>query len=555
MGIMSAYQMPYPLLTLIGLPLVGTLCCLLSPRHRPALATVIATVFAAAELAWLIMLWLTATSRASGFAYAAQYEWLPEFGLQFDLRLDGLNFYPLCVATLVLLVSLVVSRDENPDRQQRLFATAPRQLSATLLLLQGSLAAVFLSLDVVLFAALCQLTLIILFFLLGADADTDPDGGKQRRAMAVRFALFNLVGTSSLLFGGLILKSRAALSGLSGSALDLQGMSMPFELEAWVLVSFFICFAIQMPLVPFHGWFADVCAAAPRWTSILIVGSWSVVGVYGIIRFCLPLFPQAVALFAGAAAVAAVLSALYGGLLALVQHENRRRIAWACISGNGILLLGICSSTLQGVHGSIAHLSSHGLSRAALLLLAVILAERAGSRRGTDIGGLEEGEGRSVAAGFRRIPLLASCWLIATLAFIGFPGSAGFPGHLLIFSGAISSGQTLAAAGVIVGFAITSFALMAMFHRLCADAAAAASAAVDLRRHYALALLPALALLLWAGLFPGTLLFEGTEQIAERAGALVRDCLPNLSPDISPDLSFGPAQQSASSVTALEGGS
>jgi len=250
-----------------------------------------------------------------------------------------------------------------------------------------------------------------------------------------------------------------------------------------------------------------------------------------------------------------VLSALYGGLLALVQHENRRRIAWACISGNGILLLGICSSTLQGVHGSIAHLSSHGLSRAALLLLAVILAERAGSRRGTDIGGLEEGEGRSVAAGFRRIPLLASCWLIATLAFIGFPGSAGFPGHLLIFSGAISSGQTLAAAGVIVGFAITSFALMAMFHRLCADAAAAASAAVDLRRHYALALLPALALLLWAGLFPGTLLFEGTEQIAERAGALVRDCLPNLSPDISPDLSFGPAQQSASSVTALEGGS
>ena len=551
MGIMSAYQMPYPLLTLIGLPLVGTICCLLSPRHKPALATVIATVFAAAELAWLIMLWLTATSRASGFSYAAQYEWLPEFGLQFDLRLDGLNFYPLCVAALVLLVSLVVSRDENDDRQKRLFATAPRQLSATLLLLQGSLAAVFLSLDVVLFAALCQLTLIILFFLLGADADSDTDGGKQRRAMAVRFALFNLVGTSSLLFGGLILKSRAALSGLSGSALDLQGMSMPFELEAWVLVSFFICFAIQMPLVPFHGWFADVCAAAPRWTSILIVGSWSVVGVYGIIRFCLPLFPQAVALFAGAAAAAAVISALYGGLLALVQHENRRRIAWACISGNGILLLGICSSTLQGVHGSIAHLSSHGLSRAALLLLAVILAERAGGRRGTDIGGLEEGEGRSVAAGFRRIPLLASCWLIATLAFIGFPGSAGFPGHLLIFSGAISSGQTLAAAGVIVGFAITSFALMAMFHRLCADAAAAASAAVDLRRHYALALLPALALLLWAGLFPGTLLFDGTEQIAERAGALVRECLPNL----SPDLSFGLAPQSASSVTALEGGS
>ena len=524
---MSADPMAYPLTMLIAIPLAGAVCCLLTPRSKPGFVVAIATFFAAAELAWLILLSLNASARAGVFWYAERHEWLPAFGVQLDLRLDALNLYPLGVMALVLLLSLVMSRDDSAGRHERLVATAPRQLSATLLLLEASLAAVFLCLDLVLFAVLCQLAVILLFFLLGADADTDSDGGKRRRATAVRFALFNLVGTSSLLFGALILKSRAALTGISGAPLDQLATALPFELETWLLVSFLVCFAIQMPLVPFHGWLADVCAAAPRWTSVFIVGSWSVVGVYGLIRFCVPLFPQAVAAFAGAGAIAAVLSSSYGGLLALVQHENRRRVAWAIVSANGILLLGICSASIQGIHGSIAQMSSHGISRAALLLLAVILAER--SRPGTGTLELEEGEGRSVAAGFRRIPLLASCWLFITLAFVGFPGTAGFPGHLLIFSGAISAGNGLAAAGAIAGFAVTSFALMTMFQRLCANAAAAGSAAVDLSWRHALALLPGLALLLWTGLFPDTLLFDATEAIAERAGALVSAFPPDLS--------------------------
>ena len=538
--------MVYPLTTLICLPLAGAVCCAATPRRMPGLALGFAVVTAAAELALLILLAFGGDSTlpgvvaesgfaaTAGFEYSEHYRWVPAFGLSLHFGLDGLSLYPLLITALLVPISLVLSRHQGAATQTRPFATAPKELAAALLLLEASLAAVFLSLDLLLFVGLCQLALLLLLFILGSELEDGATGvvgmaATARRSAAVKFAVFNLVGTSALLIGVLFLKSKANhLTGMNSfDYADLHGLSLPFEQEVWLLLAFCLCFAIQLPLFPFHGWFADACAAAPKPALALLAGSWSLVGLYGFVRFCLPLFPRAAELLSDYGALLATISIFYGGLLALVQTEAKRRIAFACLSVNGLLLLGLCSGTVDGIHGSIVHMSNHGLSRAALLLLAAVMCERIGFE-GMGPGVTDHGQARSLWVGARRIPLLTVCWLASSLAFVGMPGSGGFPGQLLILTGAYDAFPAVAAAAL-VGAIISAMAVAGLFHRLCTAAASledSVAGTADLRWRHVLCLAPAFALMILPGLSPQPLMLDRTEQVARRVGTVVVEDAP-----------------------------
>ena len=534
--------MTYPLTTLICLPLAGALCCAAIPRRLPGLALGFAVVTAVAELALLILLTFAGDSTlhaavaesgpatAVGFEYSEQYRWVPAFGMSLHFGLDALSTYPLLLTALLVPISLILSRREGAVTKLGLSATEPKELAAALLLLEASLAAVFLSLDLLLFVGLCQLTLLLLLFVLGSELEDGVTGATgmaatARRSAATKFAVFNLVGTSSLLIGVLFLKSKAGyLTGVNSfDYADLHGLSLPFEQEVWLLLAFCLCFAIQLPLFPFHGWFTDACAAAPKPALALLAGSWSLVGVYGFVRFCLPLFPRATELLSDYGALVATISIFYGGLLALVQTEAKRRIAFACVSVNGLLLLGLCSGNVDGIHGSIVHMSNHGLSRAALLLLAAVMCERIGFEE-MGLGVSEQGEARSLWVGARRIPLLVVCWLVTSLAFVGMPGSGGFPGQLLILTGAYDAFPAVVAAAL-VGAIISAMAIAGLFHRLCTAAASLRDTAVgaDLRWWHVLCLAPAIALMILPGLSPQPVMLDRTEQVARRVGTVVME--------------------------------
>ena len=522
---MSIDIIQYPLLTLMVVPLAGAVCCLLTKRLGTTAPMITGALFILAQLALLLL--LAASPRIEGTLYhAEQYPWLTVFQVSVDLQLDGLNLYPLCAIALLALAALLTSADRAPVSATSLFASAAPQLAAAIMFLETSLVALFLTVDLLFFAGLSQLTVLCFYFLLGADADTDADRGKSRRAAAARFALFNLAGTSCLLFGSLVLKSKAALAGRALSAPQLQGMELPFEIEAWLLLAFLVCFAVQLPIVPLHGWFADVCDTAPSWVAPLVVGGWAVVGLYGLIRFCLPLFPQAVNLFAATGAILAAVTALYGGILAVAQFEVRRRVAWTIVSCNGLVMLGLCSGTVEGIHGGIISLIFHGIGRAALLTLAILVAGRFTPGLGrADAVGLQEGDSCSLVAGFRYIPLTAGLLLVAILCVLGVPGSAAFVGNLLLLQGALASGHGIAVALVTGGLLITAYSLMSMFHRLCASAASQGRGTTDLSLRHVFVLVSALALLIWFGLFPERLLslLSDSSHFAEKVGALVAD--------------------------------
>lgn len=435
--------------------------------------------------------------------------WIPALGVSYALGVNGLGLLMVLLSTFLVPVVLLSSwrdlgggpephGDDDAERQRRHAGYV-----ALVLALEAMMIAVFAARDLFLFYVLFEAMLVPVYFLIGAY------GGPRRRAAAVKFLLYSLAG-GLIMLAAVIALYVAGPGGPDGFLIDtLTGLSLAPWAERWMFVGFFVAFAIKAPMWPVHTWLPDAAQQATPGTSTLLVGVLDKVGTFGMIALCLPLFPGAAAWAAPAVVLLALISIIYGGLLAIGQSDLMRLVAYTSVSHFGFIVLGVFVFTQTAVSGSGLYMLAHGLSTAALFLIGGMLTARGRTQEIGTYGGLQ-----SVT------PILAGTFLVAGLASIALPGLSGFVPEFLVLVGSYArSGAVgvLATVGVIIAALYILLAYQRIFTGPARDGVASLP---DLGARERWVVAPLIAGMLALGVYPAPALGV-LAPVAERAVAAV----------------------------------
>lgn len=362
------------------------------------------------------------------------HAWISQLGVSYAVGVDGVGL--ALVLLSVVLVPVVILAAWREQGSGALPTERLRHYLALVLVLTAFMVAVFAARDVFLFYVLFEAMLIPVYFMIGAF------GGPRRRYAAVKFLLFSLAGGLIMLAGVIALYLQGP-GGPQGFLTDnLTGLDLPVGTERWLFLAFFLAFAIKAPMFPVHTWLPDAAEQAPAGTSTLLVGVLDKVGTFGMLTLCLPLFPEASRWAAPVIIALAVVSILYGALLAIGQQDLFRLVAYTSVSHFGFIVLGIFAFTSTSVAGSSFYMVNHGLSTGALFLLVGFLAARRGSARIEDFGGLQ-----------KVTPVLAGVFLVTGLSALSLPGLSTFVSEFLVLVGSFGTNRAaavVAALGVVL---------------------------------------------------------------------------------------------------------
>ena len=437
--------MTFPILTtLIALPIAGALA-LFGLRDEPRNEVVIrrfALIVSLLVLAEALLLWTRFDPASVDFQFTERHAWIPAFGITYALGVDGISLL-LVVLTGFLTPLALLSSWGSVHRKMRAFCMA-------MLLLESAMIGVFLSLDLFLFYVFWDAMLIPMYFLIGIW------GYGQRVYAAVKFILYTMAGSVLMLLAilGLAVLQHATTGAYSFDLLTLYDLDIPRSLQIWFFLAFALAFAVKVPLFPFHTWLPDAHVEAPTAGSVILAGVMLKMGTYGLLRFAFPLFPIASAYFAPYLATLAVIGIVYGALVAMVQPDMKKLVAYSSVSHLGFVVLGIAAMNTQSVQGAVYQMLSHGVSTGGLFLLVGMLSDRRHTRLIADFGGLKKVMPRFVAA-----------FLLVTLASIGLPGLNGFVGEFLILLGAFSWNARLTALAA-TGVILSATYMLWMFQRV-----------------------------------------------------------------------------------------
>ncbi len=431
----------FPILSIITfLPLLGGIAILFIPKeHVSAMRwTALAVAWMDLLLALVLILGysqadVTASSPIVGtapngaFLYNEQFTWIASLGINYSLGVDGISLLLVTLTTLLTLVCIGASfRIEQKVKNYMAF----------MLLLECGIIGVFLSTNLFLFYIFWEVMLIPAYFLVGGW------GGDRRIYAAFKFVLYTSVG-SLLMLAGIIALSYYHHQAAGGSyTLDLATLlnsRLDNTVQMWLLLAFAAAFVVKVPLVPFHSWLPDAYSEAPAPVTAMLAGAMSKTGAYGFLRFCLPLFPQAIHTLAPLFNSLAVISILYCAVLALVQTDLKRLLGYSSISHLGVVMLGIFAFNTQGIEGSVLQMVNHGITITALFLIVGFIEARTGTRNITDFGGMA-----------RRVPILATVMLIAVLSSLGLPGLNNFAGEFLTLLGVFRANAVFGVLGTLV---------------------------------------------------------------------------------------------------------
>jgi NADH-quinone oxidoreductase subunit M len=418
-----------PILTLIVfLPLAGAIAVAAAPaRYARSLA------LGAALLTWvfslLLVIGFSATPERGGlFQYVVEADWIPLFGIQFKLGVDGLSLVLVVLTTTLSWISILASF--NPI-QVRI-----KEYMVSFLVLEVGMIGVFVALDLFLFYIFWEIVLVPMYLIIGIW------GGSNRIYATIKFVLYTLVG--SLLMLVAILATAFAYQAATGSwenAFDFDtlrgfatstGFAGGLQLAAFL--AFFLAFAIKVPMFPFHTWLPDAHVEAPTAGSVILAAIMLKLGAYGFIRFALPLFPDAAHTFAPAIIVLSLIAIIYGAIVALVQPDLKKLVAYSSVSHMGFVTLGIFVFNQQGMQGAILQMVNHGLITGALFLLVGIIYERTHDRTIAKMGGVA-----------RAMPVYAAAFGFFVFASAGLPGLSGFVGEFLALVGSFAFNPAVAA--------------------------------------------------------------------------------------------------------------
>jgi NADH-quinone oxidoreductase subunit M len=409
--------MTLPLLTLSWLvPVAGAILLLLignADRSRDGLMRWLALAVSLVTFAVTMAIWAGFDGTSAEFQFVERAAWIPAFGIEYSLGVDGISLL-LVVLTGFLTPIALLSSWESVDRKVKEF-------SIFMLALEGAMIGVFVSLDLFLFYVFWDAMLIPMYFLIGIW------GYDQRIYAAFKFMLYTMAGSVLMLVAILALAymHSEATGSYSFDLLRLYALEMAPETQRWLFLAFALAFAIKVPLFPFHTWLPDAHVQAPTAGSIILAGVLLKMGTYGLVRFAFPLFPDAAIVFAPWIAVLAVIGIVYGALVAMVQPDMKKLVAYSSVSHLGFVVLGICAMNVIGVQGAVYQMLAHGISTGGLFLVVGMLSDRRHTRLIREFGGLKQ-----------VMPRLTAAFLLITLASIGMPSLNGFVGEFLTMLGA-----------------------------------------------------------------------------------------------------------------------
>jgi NADH-quinone oxidoreductase subunit M len=467
------------LTTLLVLPLVGALVVALLPRASTAVRPV-ALAFSLATLVVGIGA-LTQYDRGSAeqFQLTEIYSWIPQFGVSYGLGVDGISLTMILLGLVLVPICILAAWNDVPADGRR-----QHTYFALMLVLLATMVGVFAAIDVFLFYVFFEAMLIPVFFLIGVF------GGARRWRAAQTFLLYSLVGGLIMLVAviGVYLAGPRGTDGFLVTS--LTGLDLSVAAGRWLFLGFFIAFAIKAPMWPVHTWLPVAAEQARPTTSVLLIGVLDKVGTYGMIRFCLALFPEASQWATPAILALALISMVVGALLAIGQNDMLRLISYTSISHFGFIVMGIFAFTTVGGAGATLYMINHGFTTAGLFLVAGMLIARHGSRDIRDYGGWQ-----------RVTPLIAGVLLFSAMSGLALPGLNSFVSEFMVVVGVF---QRYTWVGVIAatGVVLAALYMLLMYQRIATGPRPVMAEVPDMTGREKLVVAPILAAFLLLGFFP-----------------------------------------------------
>jgi NADH-quinone oxidoreductase subunit M len=472
----------FPLLSLITfLPLAGAFIILMVRGDEEVVASNARWTALWASLITLalsLILWARFDYTTAEFQFVERAEWLPEFGVNYHMGVDGISVLFILLSTLLTPICILASWESVRLRV--------RDFMIAFLVLESMMVGMFCALDFVVFYIFFEAVLIPMFLIIGVW------GGARRVYAAFKFFLYTLAGSLLMLLAILAVWYHAGTTDIP----TLMETEFPRGMQFWLFIAFMVSFAVKVPMWPVHTWLPDAHVEAPTAGSVILAGVLLKMGAYGFLRFSLPMLPHASADFAPFIFALSVIAVVYTSLVALAQEDMKKLIAYSSVAHMGIVTLGIFTFTQQGLSGALFTMLSHGIVSSALFLCVGVLYDRVHSREIARYGGVA-----------KIMPAYALVFMLFTMASVALPGTAGFPGELLVIVGAFKVNPWVAlgaATGMILGAAYMLFLYRrVIFGRITRDDLRGLG---DLspREHAVFA--PLVLLVIWMGVYPSSFL-------------------------------------------------
>ncbi len=434
----------FPYLTaLVVVPAAGALVAALVPRSREGVLRAVGLLFSLAGAALAVAVLVEFDGSRSSYQLVSERSWIEPWGISWKLGVDGISLF-LVLLTAILFPIAIAGPQVHHD---------VKGYVAWMLLLEAGCLGVFLSLDLFVFFLFWEVVLVPMYFLIGG-------WGYERRVYAaLKFFLYTMAGSALMLVGilALVFLHERETGTLTFDLVALgESQSLAESTARWVFLAFAASFAIKVPIFPVHTWLPDAHTEAPTGGSVILAGVLLKLGTYGFVRFGLFLFPQAVVDLAPVFLTLGVIGIVYGALVATVQRDLKRLVAYSSVAHLGFIVLGTFGLTTIGLQGGVLQMVNHGLSTGALFLLVGMLYERRHTRQIAELGGIQ-----------KAAPVFAAVFTVVMLSSIGLPGLNGFVGEFLILVGSFVSRRwwaVVATAGVILAALYLLWAYQRVFH-------------------------------------------------------------------------------------------
>ncbi|HSB86706.1 MAG TPA: NADH-quinone oxidoreductase subunit M [Ilumatobacteraceae bacterium] len=471
----------FPILTmLVVVPAAGSLLTVLFNDRREDLVKLVAllsSVLTAGLSIWMLVAFETADD---GFQFVSLHTWIRPWGISWHLGVDGISLF-LIVLTGVTFAAVVAGTDPHRDTKRYL---------TWMLLLEAGLMGSFMSLDLFLFFVFFEIVLVPMYFLIAGW------GYEGRVYAATKFFLFTMVGSAFMLVGVIATAFLAKGNGrLTFDLVTLSQASFAATTGRWLFFAFAVAFAVKVPLFPLHTWLPDAHTQAPTGGSVILAGLMLKLGTYGLLRFGVFLFPEAARWSRSLWFTLGVIGVIYGAIVATMQKDLKRLVAYSSVAHLGFIVLGIFAMTNQSVTGGVIQNINHGISTGALFVLVGMIYDRRHTRQISELKGLQK-----VA------PIFAGVFMVVMLSSVGVPGLNGFVGEYLVLIGSFLTARwwaVVAATGVILAALYLLWAYQRVFHGEPDDANRTFP---ELNVREAALMLPIVGIIVFMGVYPKPML-------------------------------------------------
>lgn len=492
---------------LLIVPLLGGIFLLFLDKNKEDLIRYAGLAVSVLAFLFSLIIFFTFNYNNSEFQFQHKFAWINNLNIFYSVGIDGLSLLLVMLTTFLTPLTLISSWSS--------IKTRVKEFTFFMLMLEVGMLGVFVSLDLFLFYIFWEAMLIPMYFIIGIW------GGKERIYASIKFFIYTFAGSLLMLVAIIWLAIQASqpLGYFTTGLVELYSIGPQVEesIQNWMFLAFTLSFAIKVPLFPLHTWLPDAHVQAPTAGSVILAGVLLKMGTYGLIRFCLPLFPQASITFAPYISVLAVIGIIYGALVAMVQKDMKKLVAYSSVAHLGFVVLGIFALTQESIQGAIIQMINHGLSTGALFLLVGFIYERTHTREIADYGGIA-----------KVVPVYSFMLLFASLSSIGLPGLNGFVGEFLILLGSFKSTvlgswwfTIIATSGVI----FAAVYLLWMYQRVVFGEVKNQKllTLTDMNAREIFIMIPIIIFIVWIGIYPGTFL-----NISEKSTAkVIQQVLPS----------------------------